>query len=263
MLGCRPLVLEPSRVHTKPRSRAAPLSSIYEPHVQTRYFTHQELHELFKITPEGLAASETQQLLRRMHREQRGGDGGGSDAQGGGGGAGGATLLPMGCDESLRGHMEWVEASANCVGTSDHGALFGEPDPEGERLERAGARAARRGGGAAGAGGGGLGGGAGPGGRRRLRGGGGGGGGGGGAGASSVSLAYSIGLETRLRFVRLEGAAARSEEAPQHNATLRYAATLLHPNCMPADLVSCLPHFGLGARIPIELHRQLPLAGCE
>ncbi|KAI8470944.1 MAG: P-loop containing nucleoside triphosphate hydrolase protein [Monoraphidium minutum] len=147
--------------------------------VQLRYFTHQELHELFKVTPEGLAASETQQLLRRLALEQAATSPGGSSR--GAGAVGAAALLPAGCDEALRGHLEWVEAFEGCVGTSDHGALFSEHDPDSGRLERAGADAARRGGGGGGGGelrglfGGGGGGGRGaPGGRQRLPGGGGG-----------------------------------------------------------------------------------------
>jgi hypothetical protein len=162
--------------------------------VQLRYFTHQELHELFKITPEGLATSETQQLLSRMH-----GRGPGSPAPRGGVVAAGAVApaapapLPLGADEALRPHLEWVEAHAGCAGTSDHGALFQERDPEEQHLEAraaaaAAAAAAQRPPASAGGGGG-------PGGffgslingvKARVfgggRGGGGGGGGGGGAG---------------------------------------------------------------------------------
>ncbi|KAF6255378.1 P-loop containing nucleoside triphosphate hydrolase protein [Scenedesmus sp. NREL 46B-D3] len=64
--------------------------------VQLRYFTHQELHELFKWDPAALAVSETQQLLTQQHKRS-------------------ADLA------SIAAHMSWLEAHALCAGTSEHG----------------------------------------------------------------------------------------------------------------------------------------------
>jgi len=133
-------------VRLRPSNRATALPKQANQNIQStrgtpcRYFTHQELHELFKITPEGLQASETQQMLTRTHATS-------STPPAAGGGSGGAAVVAAGSvvalakgDQELMTHLEWVEANPGCAGTSDHAALFNEQDPEGQRLERAGQR---------------------------------------------------------------------------------------------------------------------------
>jgi hypothetical protein len=77
--------------------------------VVCRYFTHQELHELFKWDPSALAVSETQQLLKQQHKPS-------------------AELA------SFSSHVSWLEAHALCAGTSEHSLLFSHHDPEGKHL---------------------------------------------------------------------------------------------------------------------------------
>ncbi|WIA32835.1 hypothetical protein OEZ86_006013 [Tetradesmus obliquus] len=60
--------------------------------VQLRYFTHQELHELFKWDPAALRTSETQQLLTQQHSRS-------------------AELA------AISSHVAWLEAHALCAGT--------------------------------------------------------------------------------------------------------------------------------------------------
>uniref|UniRef100_A0A383VXK8 Uncharacterized protein n=1 Tax=Tetradesmus obliquus TaxID=3088 RepID=A0A383VXK8_TETOB len=78
--------------------------------VQLRYFTHQELHELFKWDPAALRTSETQQLLTQQHSRS-------------------AELA------AISSHVAWLEAHALCAGTSEHGMLFSHQDPEGKHLQ--------------------------------------------------------------------------------------------------------------------------------
>lgn len=81
-------------------------------HFENRYFTHQELHELFKWDPAALAVSETQQLLRQQHQQQ-------------------AAAV----DPAVQAHVDWIECQPLCAGTSEHGLLFSHQDPEGKNLQ--------------------------------------------------------------------------------------------------------------------------------
>jgi hypothetical protein len=56
-----------------------------------RYFTHQELHELFKWDPAALAVSETQQLLKQQH-------------------------MPSDDLAAIASHVAWLEAHTLCAG---------------------------------------------------------------------------------------------------------------------------------------------------
>lgn len=85
-----------------------------------RYFTHQELHELFKWDPDALNASETQQLLKQQHAQQ-------------------LCQLQKQQSPELNSHMLWVEDNPLCAGTSQHGLLFSLEDPEGKDLNLAAA----------------------------------------------------------------------------------------------------------------------------
>lgn len=80
-----------------------------------RYFTHQELHELFKWDPDALNASETQQLLKQQHAQQ-------------------LRQLQQQQSQELTSHVCWVEDNPLCAGTSQHGLLFSLEDPEGKQL---------------------------------------------------------------------------------------------------------------------------------
>ena len=80
-----------------------------------RYFTHQELHELFKWDPEALNTSETQQLLKQQHAPQ-------------------LRALHKQQGDDLNSHIGWVEDHPLCSGTSQHGLLFSCQDPEGREL---------------------------------------------------------------------------------------------------------------------------------
>lgn len=85
-----------------------------------RYFTHQELHELFKWDPAALHTSETQQLLKQQHAQQ-------------------LRALQQQQSTELTSHMLWVEDNPLCAGTSQHGLLFSLEDPEGKQLNLAAA----------------------------------------------------------------------------------------------------------------------------
>lgn len=85
-----------------------------------RYFTHQELHELFKWDPAALHTSETQQLLKQQHAPQ-------------------LRALQQQQSTELTSHMLWVEDNPLCAGTSQHGLLFSCEDPEGKQLNLAAA----------------------------------------------------------------------------------------------------------------------------
>jgi hypothetical protein len=84
--------------------------------IQLRYFTHQELHELFKWDPDALNASETQQLLKQQHAKQ-------------------LRQLQRQQPAELTSHTTWVEEHPLCAGTSQHGLLFSLEDPEGKDLD--------------------------------------------------------------------------------------------------------------------------------
>lgn len=84
--------------------------------IQLRYFTHQELHELFKWDPDALNASETQQLLKQQHAQQ-------------------LRQLQRQQPPELTSHTTWVEEHPLCAGTSQHGLLFSLEDPEGKDLD--------------------------------------------------------------------------------------------------------------------------------
>jgi hypothetical protein len=84
--------------------------------IQLRYFTHQELHELFKWDPDALNVSETQQLLKQQHAQQ-------------------LRQLQQQQPQELTSHTTWVEEHPLCAGTSQHGLLFSREDPQGKDLD--------------------------------------------------------------------------------------------------------------------------------
>ncbi|GAX75462.1 hypothetical protein CEUSTIGMA_g2905.t1 [Chlamydomonas eustigma] len=68
--------------------------------VQFRYFAMQELRDLFTVTPEGLASSETKRQLHELHADQRQ------------------------HSASLSAHMKWLNSVEGFSGVSDHDLLF-------------------------------------------------------------------------------------------------------------------------------------------
>lgn len=118
----------PDRLSAVTRRQVTAVQSIPQPFLITktpncccclccccRYFTHQELHELFKWDPDTLNTSETQQLLAQQHSQH--------------------TKQTLQKNPDLAQHVSWVESSPHCAGTSEHGLLFSELDPEGKTLQ--------------------------------------------------------------------------------------------------------------------------------
>lgn len=69
-----------------------------------RYFSHQELRDMFAITQEGLERSETQALLEREHGQQRV------------------------AGEELKRHKDFLHSLEGFAGISDHDLLFSKKE---------------------------------------------------------------------------------------------------------------------------------------